>query len=72
MAGTLVGKVNPGHTVLLVVDVQNDGWSSDGALARAGRDISLARERLPNITALVDAARGRGVPVIFVRTLHND
>jgi ureidoacrylate peracid hydrolase len=54
-----------------VVDVQNDGWSPAGALAKAGADMSLVQAALPRTQAFVEQARARAVPIIFVRTQRN-
>jgi nicotinamidase-related amidase len=60
-------KVQPAHTALLVIDMQNDFIASVGLVGRSGRDVSAAQklaERLPDFIA---AARRAGVLVVFVR-----
>ena len=46
-------KVNPAHTALLVIDVQQDFCSPGGALARLGTDLSMIRleEARPRLSA---------------------
>jgi ureidoacrylate peracid hydrolase len=68
MVRSLEKLVHPGHSVVLIVDVQNDGWSPDGALAKGGADLSLVQAALPRIQSFVQQARERGVPLIFVRS----
>jgi nicotinamidase-related amidase len=59
------------HTVLVVIDVQNDFCSPDGSLAALGFDTSGVQEMVPRLRRLVDAARDAGMPVLFVKTLHD-
>lgn len=59
--------VAPGHTALLVVDVQNDMCREDGWMALRGRDVGRIREMIPRLTALLAAARDAGVKVVFVQ-----
>ena len=55
---------------LIVVDVQNDFCHSDSPLAKAGNDMSAAQEMVPRLLTLVDAARGAGATIIWVKMLH--
>jgi ureidoacrylate peracid hydrolase len=67
----LAARLAPERSVLLLVDVQKDYCHPDGAFGRAGfslGDIEAAVERMP---ALIEAARGAGVPVVFVRSEHD-
>lgn len=50
MLRTLAEKVEPGHTALLIVDVQNDFCAEGGAIHREGRDVSMAAACVPNLT----------------------
>jgi nicotinamidase-related amidase len=64
-------KVQPAHTALLVIDMQNDFVASDGLVGRSGRDVFAAQklaERLPDFIA---AARRAGVLVVFVRNVYS-
>jgi ureidoacrylate peracid hydrolase len=71
MLQTLEEKVDPGHAALVVVDVQNDFCHDDGAFARMGRDVEPIRAMVPRLQELIDAARGAGVPVIFLAYTQN-
>lgn len=64
-------RYDPAHTVLVVIDVQNDFCSPDGSLAALGFDTSGVQEMIPRLRQLVDAARDAGMPVLFVKTLHD-
>lgn len=63
----------PGHTALLVVDVQNDGCLPSGWFAQQGRDVSHIMAVVPRIQMLVDSARAAGVLVVLIEqtTLPN-
>jgi ureidoacrylate peracid hydrolase len=65
-------KIDPKTTALAVVDVQNDFCDREGALANTGGDVSAAIEMVPRLMLLVDAARGAGADVIWIRTHHDE
>ncbi|HEY1962292.1 MAG TPA: cysteine hydrolase [Rhizomicrobium sp.] len=56
-----------GRTALLVIDMQTDFASRDGAAGLAGHDLSAVPPALGNAARLTASARAAGVPVIFVR-----
>jgi nicotinamidase-related amidase len=58
---------SPETTALVVIDMQNDLCSPDGAFSAQGADISAYREITPRIARLVEAARAANVLVIFIR-----
>jgi nicotinamidase-related amidase len=64
---SLAEIVDPAHTALLVIDVQNDGVRADGWFARNGKDVTAAAAMLPRLIALVRAARGAGVLPVFIQ-----
>ena len=59
--------LNPAHTALLAIDLQNDFVSDDGPLASAGIDISPIKELLPKCPGFIDEARALGVLIVHVR-----
>jgi nicotinamidase-related amidase len=65
----LAELLEPQRTALIVIDVQNDFGSPDGVSARAGFDLSSVDRAVDQISALLDAARKRGVLVILVKLL---
>jgi ureidoacrylate peracid hydrolase len=69
---SLEERIDPKTTALVVVDVQNDFCHSDCQHARLGSDMSAAQEMVPRLMLLVDAARGAGAEVIWVRTHHSE
>ncbi|WP_049568753.1 cysteine hydrolase family protein [Streptomyces sp. SBT349] len=67
-----VTRFGPGDAVLVVVDVQNDFCHPEGTMGRRGLDLSAVAPAVANAELLIGAARGAGVPVVFVRTVHGD
>jgi|ERR1051326_3288721 ureidoacrylate peracid hydrolase len=63
--------VQPRHTALIVVDMQNDFCDSNGALARSGSDPSLIQAMAPRLLRLIEGARQNGLPIVHVRTEHS-
>jgi nicotinamidase-related amidase len=58
--------LDPRHTALLVVDVQNDMCRPDGWMAQAGRDVSAILAAVPGMARLAAAARECGVTVVLI------
>lgn len=67
---TLAALLEPAHTALIVVDVQNDYCHPDGTLGSHGADLGSVPPAVENIERLIEAARRIGVAVIFVRNWH--
>jgi ureidoacrylate peracid hydrolase len=67
---TLVEKIAPRWTALIVIDVQNDFVSSGGAFQRTGEDITAGQAILPKIVGLIRMARENRVPVIFITSIY--
>jgi nicotinamidase-related amidase len=64
---TLEERVEPRHTALLVVDMQNDYCAPEGASGRNGRDLSAVRATIPLIVDLIATARPAGVPIVYTK-----
>ena len=71
MLTTLAEKVDPKHTALVVIDMQNDFCHDDGAKAHDGADVSLVQAIVPPLQALIDGAHEAGLPVVFTQAVHN-
>jgi ureidoacrylate peracid hydrolase len=69
---TLEQQVDPRHTALLVIDMQNDFCHPDGLAARAGNDVSDIAAMLPRLQQLIASARAAGVRLIHVCQTHDD
>jgi len=61
--------VMPARTVLLVIDIQADFASPEGAMARSGADMTAIFPAVERAGALVEVARGRGVLRVFTRAV---
>ncbi len=61
--------IAPNRTAVIVIDCQVDFGSPDGEMARRGADMTAPQAALAQAVRLVDAARGAGVKVVFVRLL---
>jgi len=59
-------RCSPGETALLVIDMQR-GFLDPGAAL----DVPEGREIVPNVRRLIDACRGRSVPVIFTEFVYS-
>ena len=68
---TLEAKVDPEHTALDVVHVQNDFCAEGGMLDREGLDISRIQAMVPRLTNLIDNAREAGCLIVYIQTIYN-
>ena len=57
----------PGHTVLVVIDPQNDFLHPDGWYASKGIDIGHMRRTIEPIRQLLAAVRTKNIPVVWTR-----
>jgi ureidoacrylate peracid hydrolase len=58
--------LDPARTGLIVVDMQNDFCHPDGWLASIGVDVGAARSPIEPLRRLLPAARGAGLPVVWL------
>jgi len=63
--------IAPKRTALLLIDMQVDFASPDGAMAERGADLDDVPAALAQAQRLADAARTAKVPVIFVRLISH-
>lgn len=68
---TLAEKIDPAHAALVVIDYQNDYMAAGGAFERTGSDVGMMQAIEPPLVAIIVAARGAGVPVIFVKSVYS-
>lgn len=65
---SLAARVHPGHVAVLVVDMQNDFCAAGGYIERVvKKDPTPCSNVAERINRLVDAARRRRVPVLWLR-----
>lgn len=69
---TVQERLDPRHTALLLIDVQNDFAHPDGFTGRRGASLQAAHAAVDRLVWLVDKARGCGVPVIHIRAHYDD
>ncbi len=70
MLTTLEQKVEPSHTALIVVDVQNDFCASGGALHRDGMDMSMVEGMIPRLVDFIDKARKVGISIFYIQSFY--
>ena len=71
---SLEEKVDPAHSAVIVVDVQNDFCATDGWMGKACRNLPLGeiQAMVPRLEKFIDVARAHQVPVIWVRCAYDD
>ena len=60
-------SIDPARTAVIVVDMQNDFGAEGGMFARAGIDIAPIRKAIEPTKAVLTAARGAGVKVVYLK-----
>lgn len=70
---TLDELVDPRHSAVVVVDMQNDFCHIEGHFPKNGKDVSAITKSVAPLVAFVQAAQARGVMVAFIQqhTLPN-
>jgi ureidoacrylate peracid hydrolase len=69
--GTLRDKIEPRHTALLVIDMQNDFCASGGLVDKGGRDVTPVQDMAKALPSLIDSARRAGSLIVFVRSVYS-
>ena len=72
MLRTLDEKVDPKHTAMIVIDMQNDWLHEEGLTGKQGGDLVPGQAIVPRINSLLNEAQSAGAPVIFVKFVLND
>lgn len=68
---TLAEKVEPSHTALVVIDVQNDFCADGGMMAEDGLNLTSVQEMAGALPRVIDAAHDAGALVVFVRNVYS-
>ena len=72
MLTTLEQQVDPVHTAVLIVDMQNDFCAKDGYLDRKYNiDVHQSETVADNIMALVNAARSAGATIVWIQAIYD-
>lgn len=58
--------LDPAHTALVVVDLQNDFAHPEGSFAKDGKNVSDITTMTPNLVQLVENARSAGAMVVWI------
>ena len=66
-----LSKIEPSHTALVVVDLQMDFCSDDGALALLGSDVSPCKEVAYRIAKFLPRVRGELAITAFFRLVYD-
>ncbi len=64
---TLAELVDPQHTALVVVDMQNDFCKPTWAFDQLGINLSMYPEMIPRLAGLIARAREYKVPIIYIQ-----
>ena len=59
--------VDPAHTALVLIDIQNDFCARGGTFDRSGYDVSLYQWMIPRTATLLAAARRAGALCVFIQ-----
>ena len=59
--------VDPSHTALVLIDIQNDFCSPGGTFDRSGYDVSMYSAMIPRTARLLASARQAGVLCVFIQ-----
>jgi ureidoacrylate peracid hydrolase len=69
---TIDARLNPSHTAVLVIDMQNDFCAEGGYIEKVvGKDAAACRAVAKPIMDLVEKARAAGVPVYWIKANYD-
>jgi ureidoacrylate peracid hydrolase len=64
-------KLNPAHTALLVIDIQNDFCSPAGAMAKLGKSVAGMDAMIERLEELIAACEQAGVPAFYTQQIYD-
>jgi nicotinamidase-related amidase len=64
---TIEEVLNPAWCAVLPIDLQNDFMHADGAVGRAGGDLTAMEELLPKAVSFLNQTRELGIRIVHVR-----
>lgn len=67
----LADKINPAHTALLVIDVQNDFCSPEGLLAKRGRDMSRTEPMIDRLLPFIARTQLAKVLTLYTQQVYD-
>jgi nicotinamidase-related amidase len=65
-------RLDPAHSALVLVDLQNDFCDAGGAMGQRAEGLSQIRATIPRIAELLRQARLRQVPVVHVKAEYGE
>ncbi|MBL8159254.1 cysteine hydrolase [Candidatus Saccharibacteria bacterium] len=68
---TLKDKLNPAHTALIVVDMQNDFCAPTGLMARMGKSVSGMDNVVAGIKRLAEPCAGNGIETYYTQQVYD-
>lgn len=68
---SLKEKIRPEWTSLIIIDYQNDFCALEGAFGKTGAAVSRLQSIEPALVNLISSARGRGIFIIFVKSIYS-
>lgn len=71
MLTTLGEKVDPSHTALVVVDVQNDFCAPGGMFDREGINVRLMHAMFPALIRFIDQGRQSKVLIVYIQSIYS-
>ena len=60
------------HSAVIVIDIQNDFCHENGIVSKDGKDVSFIQRMVPEIPSFLSHVRQLDIPIIHVRTVHNE
>lgn len=66
-------RIHSSKTALIVIDVQNDYCHRNGVFSKTKNvELSHIQKAITNLLFLIENCRQFDLPIVFVRTIHND
>lgn len=69
---SLPERIDPRHTCIVVIDMQNDFCHPNGLFGKLGHDLSCMEALKRPMGSLLESARAKNVPIVFVRAIYDD
>lgn len=64
-------KLNPAHTALIVIDIQNDFCSPSGLMARMHKDVTPMNALVENIQSLAKTCESKNMSVLYTQQIYD-
>lgn len=62
-------QVDPKHTAILIIDMQNDFCTEKGVFHQNGKDLSLIQQMIPRLQKFIEKARGNKILLVFIKNV---